>query len=101
MHIHFLHNSSEGMFLCLPEELYILSAFFVRHVHSAYHFHFILTCIYIYIFFLQDDRCCQEYPILFNNVDIAEMYTLEYAVYHLRPFGIGNYTCPSSILGLR
>ena len=22
------------MFLCLPEELYILSAFFVRHVHS-------------------------------------------------------------------
>ena len=30
----FLHNSSEGMFLCLPEELYILSAFFVRHVHS-------------------------------------------------------------------
>ena len=32
----FLHNSSEGMFLCLPEELYILSAFFVRHVHSVY-----------------------------------------------------------------
>ena len=29
-----LHNSSEGMFLCLPEELYILSAFSVRHVHS-------------------------------------------------------------------
>ncbi|XP_003723516.2 glycoprotein-N-acetylgalactosamine 3-beta-galactosyltransferase 1 [Strongylocentrotus purpuratus] len=49
----------------------------------------------------QDDRCCQEYPILFQNVDIAEMYTLEYAVYHLRPFGIGNYTCTSSILGLR
>ena len=32
MNIHFLHNSSEGMFLCLPEELYILSAFFVRYV---------------------------------------------------------------------
>ena len=31
----FLHNSSEGMFLCLPEELYILSAFFVSHIHSA------------------------------------------------------------------
>ena len=31
----FLHNSSEGMFLYLPEELYILSAFFVRHIHSA------------------------------------------------------------------
>ena len=31
----FLHNSSEGMFLCLPEELYILSAFFVSHVHSV------------------------------------------------------------------
>ena len=30
----FLHNSSERMFLCLPEELYILSAFFVCHVHS-------------------------------------------------------------------
>ena len=38
MHIHlfytFLHNSSEVMFLCLPEELYILSAFFVSHIHS-------------------------------------------------------------------
>ena len=32
----FLHNSSEGMFLCLPEELYILSAFFVCHVHSGW-----------------------------------------------------------------
>ena len=31
----FLHNSSEGMFLCVPEELYILSAFFVRHAHSV------------------------------------------------------------------
>ena len=31
----FLQNSSEGMFLCLPEELYILSAFFVRHIHSV------------------------------------------------------------------
>ena len=31
----FLHNSNEGMFLCLPEELYILSAFFVCHVHSV------------------------------------------------------------------
>ena len=30
----FLHNSSEGMFLCLPAELYILSAFFVSHIHS-------------------------------------------------------------------
>ena len=30
----FLHNSSEEMFLCLREELYILSAFFVSHVHS-------------------------------------------------------------------
>ena len=30
----FLHNSSEGIFLCLPEELYILSAFFVCHVQS-------------------------------------------------------------------
>ena len=30
-----LHNSSEGMFLCLPEELYILSALFVCHVHSV------------------------------------------------------------------
>ena len=29
-----LHNGSEGMFLCLPEELYILSAFFVSHIHS-------------------------------------------------------------------
>ena len=34
MHIHFLHNSSEGMFLYLLEELYILSAFFVSHIHS-------------------------------------------------------------------
>ena len=32
--LHILHNSSEGIFLCLPEELYILSAFFVSHVHS-------------------------------------------------------------------
>ena len=32
--LHILHNSSEGMFLCLPEELYILSSFFVRHIHS-------------------------------------------------------------------
>ena len=32
----FLHNSSEGMFLCLPEELYILSAFFVSHIHSVW-----------------------------------------------------------------
>ena len=31
----FLHNSSEGMFLCVPEELYILSAFFVSDVHSV------------------------------------------------------------------
>ena len=31
----FLHNSSEGMFLCLPGELYILTAFFVSHIHSA------------------------------------------------------------------
>ena len=30
-----LHNSSEGMFLCLPEELYMVSAFFVSHVHSV------------------------------------------------------------------
>ena len=29
-------NSSEGMFLCLPEEMYILSTFFVRHIHSEY-----------------------------------------------------------------
>ena len=39
MHIHlfytFLQNSSEGMFLCLPKELYILSAFFVIHVQSV------------------------------------------------------------------
>ena len=24
------------MFLCLPEELYILSAFFVSHIHSVF-----------------------------------------------------------------
>ena len=39
MHIHlfytFLHNSSEGMFLCLPDELNILSAFIVCHIHSV------------------------------------------------------------------
>ena len=35
----FLHNSSEGMFLCLPEELYILSAFFVSHIHSEITIH--------------------------------------------------------------
>ena len=28
--LHILHNSSEGMFFCLPEELYILSAFFAQ-----------------------------------------------------------------------
>ena len=38
----FLHNSSEGMFLCLPEELYILSAFFVCHVHSDNIIHIVL-----------------------------------------------------------
>ena len=33
----FLHNSSEGMFLCLPGELYILSAFFVSHLSARAH----------------------------------------------------------------
>ena len=40
-----LHNSSEGMFLCLPEELYILSAFFVCHIHSEAYIHMYILVI--------------------------------------------------------
>ena len=41
----FLHNSSEGMFLCLPQQLLRVewgTVYFVRHVHSVY-----LSCYYI------------------------------------------------------
>ena len=46
----FLHNSSEGMFLCLPEELYILSAFFVSHVHSVFIL-FLILCFASHLHF--------------------------------------------------
>ena len=78
----FLHNSSEGMFLCLPEELYILSAFFVCHIHSeAYiHMYILVICfglnlsslLFHYVFLCSPSI----YPLLFCHVFLSFVFNL-------------------------
>ncbi|XP_071504775.1 glycoprotein-N-acetylgalactosamine 3-beta-galactosyltransferase 1-like [Diadema antillarum] len=42
----------------------------------------------------QED-CCRDYPVSFHKVSPNGLYMMEYAVYHMRPFGIGTYMCPA------
>ncbi|XP_002740795.1 glycoprotein-N-acetylgalactosamine 3-beta-galactosyltransferase 1-like [Saccoglossus kowalevskii] len=47
----------------------------------------------------QGPECCYEYAITFHNVNHNMLYTLEYMVYHLRPFGIGGSVCSDGFRG--
>ncbi|XP_030842955.1 glycoprotein-N-acetylgalactosamine 3-beta-galactosyltransferase 1 [Strongylocentrotus purpuratus] len=40
----------------------------------------------------QED-CCRDYPVSFHNLRPNTLYLMDYMVYHMRPFGIGNYAC--------
>ncbi|XP_070566339.1 glycoprotein-N-acetylgalactosamine 3-beta-galactosyltransferase 1-like [Ptychodera flava] len=38
-------------------------------------------------------ECCYEYAIMYSDVKQTSMYYMEYMVYHLRPFGVGQFKC--------
>nr|XP_054769124.1 glycoprotein-N-acetylgalactosamine 3-beta-galactosyltransferase 1-like [Lytechinus pictus] len=44
---------------------------------------------------LGDEECCRDYPVSFHNLSPNGLYLMNYMVYHMRPFGIGNYVCPA------
>lgn len=53
--------------------------------------------------FTQGPECCSDFSISFHYVAPNIMYQLEYMIYHMRPFGVGYYSCPTeirSIVGL-
>ncbi|XP_072030716.1 glycoprotein-N-acetylgalactosamine 3-beta-galactosyltransferase 1-like [Amphiura filiformis] len=43
-------------------------------------------------------ECCSDYSISFHYVSPALMYQLEYLIYHMKPFGVGHYTCPNEAI---
>ncbi len=52
---------------------------------------------YVYYATSAGPECCSDYSISFHYISPNTMYLLEYMIYHMRPFGIGHYTCPANI----
>ncbi|XP_072029284.1 glycoprotein-N-acetylgalactosamine 3-beta-galactosyltransferase 1-like [Amphiura filiformis] len=50
---------------------------------------------YVYYKTSSGPECCSDYSISFHYVSPNAMYLLEYMIYHMKPFGVGHYTCPS------
>ncbi|XP_033111101.1 glycoprotein-N-acetylgalactosamine 3-beta-galactosyltransferase 1-like isoform X2 [Anneissia japonica] len=54
-----------------------------------------------YIFYPSTEGldCCSDYSISFHYISPQSMYLMEYLVYHMKPFGVGYYTCPAQQKG--
>ncbi|XP_071966235.1 glycoprotein-N-acetylgalactosamine 3-beta-galactosyltransferase 1-like [Antedon mediterranea] len=48
-----------------------------------------------YIFYPSTEGldCCSDNSISFHYISPQSMYLMEYLVYHMKPFGVGYYTC--------